>query len=68
MNIGYALLIGTAMLAGSLIVVELTASAVQMAAVHAESTRIATRAAEERQFERAAAPVRDRDVLAAALH
>ncbi len=67
MNIGYALLIGMAMVTGSLVVVELTASAVQMAAMRAESTRIATRIAEEQRFERASAPVRDREVLAAAL-
>jgi hypothetical protein len=56
MNVHRALLAGMTMLVGSLIVVELTASAVQMVAMTAESRQVAAWAAAERRLELAAAP------------
>jgi len=46
------------LLGGALVAVDLTASAVQMVAMHAENKRVAAWTAEQRQLAAAPAPVR----------
>ena len=67
MNYGRATLVGLIMLSGALVAVDLTASAVQMAAIHAESKRVAAWRLEQPQFAAAPAPVRASYVVEAAL-
>jgi hypothetical protein len=49
MNYRRATLVGMMLLGGSLVVVDLTASAVQMAAIHAENKRVAAWQTEQRR-------------------
>ena len=62
-----ATLMGLAMLGGSLIAVELTASAMQMAAIHAESKRVAMWRAEQQHLAAVPAPVRASNIVEASL-
>jgi len=63
MHYGRAFTVGIVMLAGALITVELTASAVQMIAMHAESRRAAAWVAAEQELAAASAPIRAADLI-----
>jgi hypothetical protein len=58
MNYRRATLVGMMLLGGALVAVDLTASAVQMIAMHAESRRVAAWVAAEQELAAAPAPIR----------
>ena len=68
MNYTRATLVGMMLLGGALVAVDLTASAVQMAAIHAENKRVAAWRLAQQQLAAAPAPVRASYVVEASLH